>query len=139
MRLRAFISALGGAAVWPLVGRAQSSMPVVGFLNSLSSAETSHVVSAFREGVVQAGLVEGKSLRFEYLYADGVYQRLPGMAAEFVRQMLLSLRPEHRPQRWPQRRRRRPFRSSSSLVLIPSWRDSLRATTDPAAMPLAYA
>jgi putative ABC transport system substrate-binding protein len=86
MRRRAFIAALGGAAVWPLVGRAQSSMPVVGFLNSLSSAETSHVVSAFREGVVQAGLVEGKSLRFEYLYADGVYQRLPGMAAEFVRQ-----------------------------------------------------
>ena len=83
---REFITLLGGAvAAWPLAARAQSSMPVVGFLNSLSSAETSHVVGAFRQGVAQAGLVEGKSLRFEYLYADGVYQRLPGMAAEFVR------------------------------------------------------
>jgi putative tryptophan/tyrosine transport system substrate-binding protein len=87
MRRREFISLLGGAAAArPTVARAQSSMPVVGFLNSLSSAETTHFVSAFRQGVAQAGLVEGTSIRFEYLYADGAYQRLPGMAAEFVRQ-----------------------------------------------------
>src|SRR5580704_4111288 len=86
MRRREFSTLLGGAATaWPFAVRAQSSMPVVGFLNSLSSAETSHVVAGFRQGVAQAGLVEGKSVRFEYLYADGVYQRLPGMAAEFVR------------------------------------------------------
>jgi putative ABC transport system substrate-binding protein len=85
MRRREFIMQLGGAAVWPLTARAQSGMPVVGFLNSLSSAESDHVVGAFRQGMAEAGLVEGKSLRFEYLYADGVYQRLPGMAAEFVR------------------------------------------------------
>jgi len=76
---------LGSAAAWPFVARAQSRMPVIGFLNSLSSAETSHVVGAFRQGVTLAGLVEGESVRFEYLYADGAYQRLPGMAAEFVR------------------------------------------------------
>src|SRR5215472_18255716 len=86
MRRRAFIAVLGGAVAWPFAVRAQPSMPVVGFLNSLSSAETRHVVGAFRQGVAEAGLVEGKSVRFEYLYADGVYQRLPGMAAEFVRQ-----------------------------------------------------
>ena len=86
MRRRQFITLLGGAAAWPLSSRAQSNMPVVGFLNSLSSAETANFVVAFREGVAQAGLVEGKSIRFEYLYADGAYQRLPGMAAEFVRQ-----------------------------------------------------
>jgi putative ABC transport system substrate-binding protein len=85
MRRREFIMQLGGAAVWPLTARAQSGMPVVGFLTSLSSAESDHVVGAFRQGMAEAGLVEGKSLRFEYLYADGVYQRLPGMAAEFVR------------------------------------------------------
>jgi putative tryptophan/tyrosine transport system substrate-binding protein len=39
-----------------------------------------------KDQLAEAGLVEGKSIRFEYLYADGAYQRLPGMAAEFVRQ-----------------------------------------------------
>jgi putative ABC transport system substrate-binding protein len=86
MKRRTFITLLGGAAAaWPVAARAQSSMPVVGFLNSLSSAETSDFVGAFGQGVAQAGLVEGKSVRFEYLFADGVYQRLPEMAAEFVR------------------------------------------------------
>jgi putative ABC transport system substrate-binding protein len=85
LKRRGFISLLGGAAAWPFAARAQSSVPVIGFLNSLSSAETSHVVDAFRQGVAQAGLVEGESVRFEYLYAEGVYQRLPDMAAELVR------------------------------------------------------
>ena len=77
---------LGGAAAgWPFTARAQSSIPVVGFLNSLSSAETNQVVSAFRQGVSQAGLVEEKNVRLEYLFANGVYQRLPAMAAELVR------------------------------------------------------
>ncbi|HEY2416083.1 MAG TPA: ABC transporter substrate-binding protein [Pirellulaceae bacterium] len=60
-------------------------MPVVGFLNSLSPAETSHIVGAFRQGMAQAGLIERKTVRFDYLYADGVYERLPAMASEFVR------------------------------------------------------
>jgi putative ABC transport system substrate-binding protein len=69
-------------------------MPVVGFLNNLSSTETSYVVAAFRNGVAQVGLIEGESLRFEFSYADGLYQRLPAMAAEFVRRNVpvLSLR-----------------------------------------------
>jgi putative ABC transport system substrate-binding protein len=86
MKRREFIGLFGGAAAaWPFAVRAQISTPVVGFLNSLSAAESSHAVGAFRQGVAQSGLVEGKSVRFEYLYADGIYQRLPGMAAEFVR------------------------------------------------------
>jgi putative tryptophan/tyrosine transport system substrate-binding protein len=84
MRRREFIALAGAATAWPLVARAQSGIPVVGFLNSLSSAETSPFAAAFRQGVAEAGLVEGKSIRFEYFYADGAYQRLPGMAAEFV-------------------------------------------------------
>ena len=85
MQRRDFLKSVAGSmAGWPLVASAQSSIPVVGFLNSLSSAESSDVAAAFRQGVAQAGLVEGKSIRFEYLYADGAYQRLPGMAAEFV-------------------------------------------------------
>jgi len=85
MRRREFISLIAGAGAWPFAVRAQPSMPVVGFLNSLSSAETSYVIAAFRKGVPQVGLVEGESLRFEFSYADGLYQRLPAMAAEFVR------------------------------------------------------
>jgi putative ABC transport system substrate-binding protein len=85
MRRREFIYLFGGTAASPFVARAQSSIPVIGFLNSLSPVETSHIVDAFRKGVALAGLVEGESVRFEYLYAEGVYQRLPDMAAEFVR------------------------------------------------------
>jgi putative ABC transport system substrate-binding protein len=64
--------------------RAQSIIPVVGFLNSLSPVETNHIVDASRQGVALAGLVEGESVRFEYLYAAGVHQRLPDMAAKCV-------------------------------------------------------
>lgn len=85
MKRREFITLIGGAMAWPFAVSAQSRMPVVGFLNSLSPAETNHIVDAFRQGVALAGLVEGESVRFEYLYAEGVYQLLPDMAAEFVR------------------------------------------------------
>src|SRR5579872_2776282 len=86
MRRRDFIQGMTAiSSAWPLAARAQSSIPVIGFLNSLSQVETNHLVDAFRKGVALAGLVEEKSVRFEYLYAEGVYQRLPSMAAEFVR------------------------------------------------------
>ena len=85
MRRRAFIKLIGSAAAWPVAASAQSRTPVVGFLNSLSPAETNHIVDAFRQGVALAGLVEGQSVRFEYLYAEGLYQLLPDMAAELVR------------------------------------------------------
>jgi putative ABC transport system substrate-binding protein len=87
MRRREFIKLIGGVAVArPAAARAQSSVPVIGFLNSLSPIETKRIVNAFREGVALAGLVEGQNVRFEYLYAEGVYQRLPDMAAHLVQQ-----------------------------------------------------
>ena len=85
LKRRKFLSLIGGVATWPFVARAQSGIPVIGFLNSLSPVETKHVVDAFRKGVALAGLVEEESVRFEYLYAEGVYERLPDMAAQFVR------------------------------------------------------
>ena len=87
MKRREFITLIGGAAVArPVVARAQSAVPVIGFLSSLSPIETKRIVNAFREGVALAGLVEGQNVRFEYLYAEGVYQKLPDMAAHLVQQ-----------------------------------------------------
>ena len=60
MERREFITLLGGAvASWPLVVHAQSEVPVVGFLSSLSSDYASHLVAAFRQGVTEAGFVGG--------------------------------------------------------------------------------
>jgi len=86
MKRREFIALLGGvAAVWPLAARAQKSMPVIGFLTALSEAETSNQIIPFRRGLSEGGLVEGQNVAIEYRFADGQYERLTALAAEFVR------------------------------------------------------
>jgi len=86
MQRREFISLLGGATVWPLAARAQqSAMLVVGFLISSSLEAYGRDVNAFREALREAGYVDGKNIAIEYLIADHQYDRLPSMAADFVR------------------------------------------------------
>jgi ABC-type uncharacterized transport system substrate-binding protein len=87
MRRREFITLLGGVAVaWPIAARArQPAMPVVGYLGSTSlDGYVSDQVAAFRQGLNEAGFAEGQNVAIEFRWAEGQYDRLPTLAAEFV-------------------------------------------------------
>ena len=86
MRRREFISLLGGAAVaLPLIARAQQPpMPVVGFVNSVSPGWSYPPLAAFVKGLGETGFVEGRNVAIEYRWAEGQYERLPGLIADLV-------------------------------------------------------
>jgi len=83
---RELLAALGGAAVaWPLAARAQQgAIPVIGFLSSRSPGESAGLVLAFRQGLQEAGFVEGQNASIAFRWAEGHYDRLPALAAELV-------------------------------------------------------
>jgi putative tryptophan/tyrosine transport system substrate-binding protein len=85
MRRREFITMLVGAATWPVPAHGQQAVvPVIGFLNTRSSQDAAHLVTAFRRGLSENGFVDGQNLTIEFRWAGGQYERLLALAAELV-------------------------------------------------------
>jgi putative ABC transport system substrate-binding protein len=87
MRRRQFIILVGGAAVaWPLAARTQqSAMPLVGFVRSESLADATNLVTAFRNGLKEAGFIEGQNVGVEYHSGESQAERLQSVVAELIR------------------------------------------------------
>src|SRR3954471_5638877 len=93
MRRREFIGLIGGAAAsWPLAaGAQQASRPVIGFLRSASAAEATELVAAFRDGLKEAGYIEGQNVAIDFRWAEGRSDRLGELATELIRRPVAVL------------------------------------------------
>jgi putative ABC transport system substrate-binding protein len=95
MRRRTFISLVGGAATWPLGARAQQRvLPIIGYLDSRSPEEVAGRLRAFRQGLKDAGYVEGENVAILYRFAEDQIDRLSELAADLAgRQIAVIVAP----------------------------------------------
>jgi putative tryptophan/tyrosine transport system substrate-binding protein len=86
MKRREFITVLGSVVAWPLAARAQQqiAVPVIGFLRSASLANAGPLVTTFRQGLKEAGYVEGQNVVVEFRSAEGHNDELPKLVAELL-------------------------------------------------------
>jgi ABC-type uncharacterized transport system substrate-binding protein len=86
LKRREFIGLLGGAALWPVVARAQrGALPVIAYLHGGSPEPYAFLSAALREGLSEVGYIDGQNIAIEFHWADGHYDRLPALAADLVR------------------------------------------------------
>jgi putative ABC transport system substrate-binding protein len=89
IRRREFLVTLGGAAAWPLAARTQqAATPVIGFLDATTAADTVYRVSAFRDGLKEAGFIDGHNVAIEFRWAENKLDRLPALAADLVQRQV---------------------------------------------------
>jgi putative ABC transport system substrate-binding protein len=90
VRRREFLGALGGATIaLPYAAHSQQpAMPVIGFLRSTPAGLFAHLVVSFRDGLKEAGFVEGQNVAIEYRWGDNQHDRLPGLAADLIRRQV---------------------------------------------------
>ena len=91
MRRREFISLIAGATAWPVTGRGQQTMPVVGFVFSgAPSAIAALYVKAFKRGLEEVGFIEGQNVAVEYNLPGAHDERLPALMDELVQRAVPS-------------------------------------------------
>jgi putative tryptophan/tyrosine transport system substrate-binding protein len=87
MRRRAFITLIGGAAMWPFTARAQqpAKVPTIGFLGANTASTQSQWTAAFVQRLRELGWTEGGNVAIEYRWAEGRFDRSPELIADLLR------------------------------------------------------
>src|SRR5262252_3810586 len=90
MDRRAFLTMVGGSVLAaPVAGESQQpAMPVIGYISQRSPTDSASIVAAFRQGLKEAGFVEGQNVAIEYRCAEGQIDRVPGLASDLVRRQV---------------------------------------------------